>query len=441
LYDNRPMTIREAGRALRARQVSAAELTEECLRQIERENPRLNAFITVTAESARARAVELDRELASGTDRGPLHGIPIAHKDLLCTRGVRTTSGSKIFEDYVPDFDAAVVLKLDAAGAVMLGKTGLHELAYGITSNNPWFGTIRNPRDSERIPGGSSGGSAAAVATNMVFMATGTDTGGSIRIPASFCGVTGLKPTYERVSREGVKPLGMTLDHVGPIARTIDDTAICYRVMAGVDTPPKSAGKLRIGLPENFYFDGVDPEVRAAVQRAAKQAEDLGMQVIPVRVPDIDAINMAALVTLLSEAAAVFAPYMSDRSRFGPDVLALLDQGRAVSGPDYVNAQQRRRQAMGEFQRLFENIDALFTPATPLTAPLIGQTQVELDGQPFDVRMATTRFARAINLIGYPALAMPRGHTAGGLPIGLQIIGRPLQEETLLSIGEALEEK
>ena len=189
------MTIREAGGALRARKVSAAELTEECLRQIERENPRLNAFITVTAESARARAAQLDRELAQGTDRGPLHGIPIAHKDIFCTRGVRTTSGSKLFEDYVPDFDAAVVQKLDAAGAVMLGKTGLHELACGITSNNPWFGTIRNPRDPERIPGGSSGGSAAAVATGMVFMATGTDTGGSIRIPASFCGVAGLKPT------------------------------------------------------------------------------------------------------------------------------------------------------------------------------------------------------------------------------------------------------
>ena len=432
------MTIREAGRALRARQVSAAELTEECLRQIERENPRLNAFITVTAESARACALERDRELAQGTDRGPLHGIPIAHKDLFCTRGVRTTSGSKLFEDYVPDFNAAVVAKLEAAGAVMLGKTGLHELAYGITSNNPWFGTIRNPRDPERIPGGSSGGSAAAVATGMVFMATGTDTGGSIRIPASFCGVTGLKPTYERVSRQGVKPLGMTLDHVGPIARTVDDAAISFRVMVGLDAPQK-VGPIRIGLPENYYFDGVDPEIRTAVRAAAKSAERLGMRVIPVRVPEIEALNIAALVTLLSEAAAVFSPYLGDRSRFGPDVLALLDQGRMVTGPDYVNAQRLRRQFAGEFRRLFEGIDALFTPATPLVAPLIGQTEVELDGQPFDVRMASTRFVRAINLLGYPALAMPCGNTAGGLPIGLQIIGRPLEEEMLLSIGEALE--
>jgi aspartyl-tRNA(Asn)/glutamyl-tRNA(Gln) amidotransferase subunit A len=439
------VTIREAGRALRAHQVSAAELTEECLRQIERENPRLNAFITVTAERARACALERDRELAQGTDRGPLHGIPIAHKDLFCTRGVRTTSGSKLFEDYVPDFDAAVVQKLDAAGAVMLGKTGLHELAYGITSNNPWFGTIRNPRDPARIPGGSSGGSAATVATGMAFMATGTDTGGSIRIPASFCGVTGLKPTYERVSRKGVKPLGMTLDHIGPIARTVSDTAVSYRVMAGLDGPqnrePQRPGRiaaLRIGLPENYYFDGVDPEVRTAVHAAAKRAETLGMHVIPIRVPAIEAINIAALVILLSEAAAVFSPYLGDRSRFGPDVLALLDQGRMVTGPDYVNAQRLRRQFVAEFQRMFESIDALFTPATPLVAPLIGQTQVELDGQPFDVRMATTRFARAINLLGYPALAMPCG-TAAGLPIGLQIIGRPLEEETLLSVGEALE--
>src|SRR5271165_4198931 len=216
------MTIRQAAAALRSREISCLELTNRCLDEIAKQNGRLNAFITVTADAARQRALELDRELARGIDRGPLHGIPIAHKDLMWTRGVRTTSGSKLYADFVPDRDAVVVEKLDRAGAVSLGKTGLHELAYGVTSENPHFGVIRNPRDLDRSPGGSSGGSGAAVAAGMVFMATGTDTGGSIRIPASFCGTVGLKPTYGRVSRTGVQPLGFSLDHIGPLTRTVE---------------------------------------------------------------------------------------------------------------------------------------------------------------------------------------------------------------------------
>jgi aspartyl-tRNA(Asn)/glutamyl-tRNA(Gln) amidotransferase subunit A len=214
------VTIREAGGAIRARRISSEELTKQCLDQIAKLNPVLNAFITVTGDSALARAQELDRELAQGIHRGPLHGIPIAHKDLMWTKGVRTTSGSKIFEDFVPEWDASVVHKLAQAGAVMVGKAGLHELAYGITSDNPHFGSIRNPRNPEHSPGGSSGGSAVAVATGMAFVATGTDTGGSIRVPASFCGVAGLKPTYGLIDRRGVQPLGLSLDHVGPLART-----------------------------------------------------------------------------------------------------------------------------------------------------------------------------------------------------------------------------
>ncbi len=269
------MTIASAAQALRSRQVSSVELTRQCLDQIEKLNPVLSAFITVTSESALAHAEELDRELARGVDRGPLHGIPIAHKDLMWTRGIRTTSGAKIFADFVPDRDAAVVEKLDAAGAVMVGKAGLHELAYGITSDNPHFGTIRNPRNPEHSPGGSSGGSGVAVATGMAFIATGTDTGGSIRVPASFCGVAGLKPTYGLIDRSGVQPLGLSLDHVGPMARTVGDLRFALDAMPELmERKPasQSISEIRVGLPENFYLETAMPEVKTAVQQAAQRA-------------------------------------------------------------------------------------------------------------------------------------------------------------------------
>lgn len=435
------MTIREAAAALRARRVSCVEITEHCLDQIAKLNPRLNAFITVTEASARARAHKLDRELADGVDRGPLHGIPIAHKDLIATKGVRTTSGSKLFADYVPDFDAPIVKKLADAGTVMLGKTGLHELAYGITSDNPHYGAVRNPRDPERSPGGSSGGAGAAVATEMVFIGTGTDTGGSIRIPAAFCGVVGLKPTYGLVDRAGIQPLGFSLDHIGPLTRTVADARIALDAMAVGDARRKPAPvleNLRIGLPENFYFTHVAADVVAAIHQAAKTAETRGAHIVPVRVPDIDALNAVGRVILLAEASALYEPYMSRRSDFGDDVLALLDQGRLVPATDYVNAQRLRKKLRNEFHSLFRTIDCLFTPASATTAPRIGQKQVELNGEMHDTRLATTRLVRGINVLGFPALTIPCGESEG-LPIGLQIIARPWEENLLLSLGEALE--
>jgi aspartyl-tRNA(Asn)/glutamyl-tRNA(Gln) amidotransferase subunit A len=438
------VTIQEAGWALRSRQVSSLELTNHCLEQVAKQNPRLNAFITVTEKIARDRAQELDRELAAGVDRGPLHGIPIAHKDLIWTKGVRTTSGSKLFADFVPDTDAPIARKLADAGAVMVGKTGLHELAYGVTSDNPHFGAVRNPRDPERSPGGSSGGSAAAVAVEMAFMATGTDTGGSIRIPAAFCGVAGLKPTYGLVDRTGIQPLGFSLDHVGPIARTVGDVRTSVEAMAsggGARKPaPANLKNIRIGLPENFYFTHVAADVSAAVHKAAAAAEQLGAQVIPVRVPDIDALNAAGRVILLAEASALYAPYFHRREDFGADVLALLDQGRLVPAIDYVNAQRIRKMLANDFHALFKSIDCLFTPATATTAPLIGQKQVDLGGEMQDSRLANTRLVRGINVLGFPALAMPCGESRG-LPIGLQIVGRPLEEDPLLAMGEGLEER
>ncbi|HYL38097.1 MAG TPA: amidase [Bryobacteraceae bacterium] len=437
------MTIREAGDALRARRISCLELTSQCLDRIFKLNPRLNAFLTVTEESARARARELDGELAKGTDRGPLHGIPIAHKDLIWTKGVRTTSGSKLFADFVPDSDASVVEKLDAAGAVMLGKTGLHELAYGVTSDNPHFGTIRNPRDPERSPGGSSGGSGVAVATGMAYMATGTDTGGSIRIPASFCGVAGLKPTYGVVDRSGIQPLGFSLDHVGPLAASVADARVTFELMAGNSRrrpAVKNIGEIRIGLPDNFYFSGAAAEVRDAVHQAARKAEHLGGRVTHVRVPDVNALNAAGRVILLAEASALYEPYLARREDFGSDVLALLDQGRMVPAPDYVNAQRLRKVLLNEFCALFESIDCLFTPTTPITAPRIGEKEVELDGRREDTRIAATRLVRGMNGLGFPALSIPCGNSSAGLPIGLQMIGRPFEEDLLLSLGEALEQ-
>ena len=450
------MNIREAGAAIRRREMSCVELLERCLDRVDRLNPDLNAFITVSADSARARAAERDQELADGIDRGPLHGIPIAHKDLVCTRGQRCTSGSKLFEDYYPDYDATVAARLDDAGAVCIGKTGLHELAYGITSNNPHFGAIRNPHDRERIPGGSSGGSGVAVATGMALMATGTDTGGSIRIPASFCGVVGLKPTYGRVSRYGVKPLGLSLDHIGPLTRTVRDAAIALYAMAGYDDrdpscsrqpnleyippTPCSMAEVRIGIPQNYFFDGVDPQVKAAVEHAARLSETLGARVKPVQVPDVDALNTVARTILFAEASAVFEPHLAKRDKFGEDVLALLDQGLLLPATAYVNAQRLRRFFIQEWRLIFSGVDCLFTPTTPMPAPLIGQKLVELDGHAQDVRLAATRFMRGINALGLPALSIPCGKTAEGLPFGLQIVGRAFEEHLVLRVGAAIED-
>jgi aspartyl-tRNA(Asn)/glutamyl-tRNA(Gln) amidotransferase subunit A len=435
------MTIVEAGAALRARKISCGEMADEALGSAARENPRLNAFMIVTETTARQRAVELDGMLARGVDLGPLHGIPIAHKDCLFTKGVRTTWGSKLFADFVPDHDAEVVRRLDSAGAISIGKTGLHELTYGMTSNNPHFGAVRNPWDTARIPGGSSGGSGAAVAAGVVPLATGTDTGGSIRIPASFCGCVGFKPTFDRVSRAGCMPLGMTLDHVGPMTMTVGDAAIAFGVMADDVRPAEAVNLkgLRIGVPSNFFFERINPEVMLAVRRAVQNAAASGARVEEVRLPDVEALSALGRIVQLAEAAAVFERYAHRREDFGADVLALIDQGRLIPATEYLNAQRSRRVLATEFERVWASFDCLITPATPMAAPLIGQTEVLLGGVEEDVRLAGTRLARPLNVLGWPALAMPCGATQAGLPIGLQLIGAPGRDEFLLGAGVALE--
>jgi aspartyl-tRNA(Asn)/glutamyl-tRNA(Gln) amidotransferase subunit A len=450
------VTIQEAGRALREHRATALELTSAALTRIERLNPTLRAFITVTSDYAMQRARQADAELAAGRDRGPLHGLPVAVKDLFEMRGVRTTNGSQVFENFFPTENAAVVDKLESAGAVILGKLNQHELAYGITSSNPHYGAVRNPWDPDCIPGGSSGGSGAAVAAHIVYAAMGSDTGGSIRIPASFCGTVGLKPTYGRVSRYGALPLGYTLDHMGPLARSVRGCAMVLNAIAGYDGRDETSSRrptvdyvpeegcsirgLRIGFPENFFFDRLDPDVESAVRGAIARAESLGAQVKPVYLPDMEALNAIGRIILLAEAAAVLERYMDNRSQFGKDVLALLDQGRLVSATDYINAQRLRRQTRTAFQKLWADVDCLFCPATPITAPRIGETVVKLGGSDEDVRLASTRLVRAINVLGYPALAMPCGLSGGGLPVGLQIVGPPFEEASVLRIGAALED-
>jgi aspartyl-tRNA(Asn)/glutamyl-tRNA(Gln) amidotransferase subunit A len=433
------MTIAEMAAALRGRRLSSVEAVQDAVRAARRLQPRLNAFLTLTQEAALAQAAARDRELAEGRDRGPLHGVPIAHKDCLFTQGVRTTWGSKLFADFVPDRDAEVVRRLEQAGAVSIGKTNLHELTYGMTSNNPHYGPVRNPWDPERIAGGSSGGSAVAVAAGVVPLATGTDTGGSIRIPAAFCGVVGFKPTYDRVSRAGCFPLGLTMDHVGPITATVQDAAEAFRAMAGDAAPLPEARLtgLRIGLPVEL-FERVDGQVGDAVHRAARAAAAAGAQVRQVRVGDVPELNRLGRVIQLAEAAAVLERHAGRRADFGPDVLALLDQGRLLPATAYLNAQRSRRELAGEFARVWRQCDFLLAPATPMTAPLLGQTAVRIAGQEEDIRLAGTRLTRPFNLLGWPALAIPCGFSAEGLPIGLQLIAPPRSDERLLALGAAI---
>jgi len=431
--------------ALRARKVSSRELVTQSLREIERLDSKLNAFITVTREAALTEASARDEELARGIDRGPLHGIPIAHKDLMRTKGVRTTAGSKIFADYLPRRDAAIVTKLREAGAVSLGKTGLHELAYGITSNNPHFGAIHNPWDLTRIPGGSSGGSAAAVTAGILPFATGTDTGGSIRVPASFCGIVGLKPTFGRVNVRGVLPLGFSQDHVGPLTRTVRDAAIAFQAMADDPTdyvPPADSDLtgLRIGLPQNFFMQQVDPEVEASVRAAFDTAAAAGGLVVDVKVPDMEALRSAAATCLLVEAASALRPFLDRRADFGADVLPMLDQGKSIPAIDYIEAQRTRRRIGRQFASLFEQVDCIFTSATPTTAPKIGQKALEIRGAAEEVRAAATRFTRGMNALGLPAISIPCGFSRSGLPIGLQMICAARQDDLLLHAAAAMED-
>jgi aspartyl-tRNA(Asn)/glutamyl-tRNA(Gln) amidotransferase subunit A len=437
------MTVRELGAQIRARKISCFELIQQTLQDI-RERDKFCSLITVTGEKALVTAHERDKELAEGKDRGPFHGIPIALKDLFYTRGVKTTAGSLVYKDFVPNYDARVVERLRDAGAISIGKTNLHEIAFGITSKNPHFGFVLNPLDASRLAGGSSGGSAALVAGKFLPVALGTDTGGSIRVPASFCGIAGLKPTYGLVSRHGVLPLAFSLDHVGPLGSCVEDCALALNAMVGgyeynVPATPDLKG-LRVGVPRAFFFNRLADDVRAAVESVLELLRRLGADVRDVETPDFGEMNATARVAQLAETAAIYVNHM-DRAQFGDDVWALLEQGRMIMGHEYVNAQRLRTMFRREFDELWTRVDVLLGPTTPMTAPLLEQNTVTIQGEEENVRMAATRLVRAINLLGEPALSIACGQGSNGMPVGLQLIAAPFGEATLIRVGKTIEER
>ena len=449
--DLRELTLAEVASLVRRKEASPVELVEGYLRRIEALNPSLNAYITVAADEAMRSARQAEDDVARGLDLGPLHGVPLAIKDLFATRGLRTTGGSKILADWVPDEDAYVVTRLRQAGAILLGKLNMHEWAVGATTINPHFGATANPWDTTRIPGGSSGGSAVAVAAALCAGSLGSDTAGSIREPSSLCGTVGLKPTYGLVSLRGVLPLSWSLDHVGPMTRTVEDAALLMEVIAGYDPQdPSSVDRpvveyrdalrgdvrgLRLGLPRNYFFDEADPEVVAAVRRAASLLEAEGAHVVEVEVPGVEQAFAVGLPVLVAEAAAYHEKYLQERpGDYGEDALALLRGGQAQTAVDYIKAQRARIEFRQGFEALFTRIDVLLTPTTPITAPTIEQCRVE--PPTFALIHCTSPF----NLAGLPALSVPCGLSEAGLPIGLQIAGRHFDEATVLRVGAAYEQ-
>ena len=451
------MTIQETSQRIQNGEISPVELTRQTLDRIAKLQPVLNAYITITADHALDQARQAEAEIRSGNYRGPLHGIPYAAKDLFYTKGIRTTVGTKFLADFVPDFDATIIEKLNAAGAVLVGKAGLHECAYGITSDNPHYGPIRNPWDTDRIPGGSSGGSTSALASGQCLFSLGSDTGGSIRIPASLCGLAGLKATFGRVSRHGVYPLGHTLDHAGPFGLTVRDTAWVYQAIAGFDSrDPSSAGRpdrtpvlspearldgRKIGVPTNYYFEHLDADVEAAVRKALQVLEELGATLVEIAVPDIEEFNSIGRLILLAEASSVHHRRLRERREdFGDDVRALLDQGHLVLATDYLDAQRRRRAFNDAFNELLREVDVIATPTIPITAAKIGEDTLRVAGRDENVRLATTRLVRALNMTGLPLLSVPCGISSEGLPIGLQLIGGLFDEAALLEVGHSYEQ-
>lgn len=421
-----------------------------------RERDIFHSVITLMEESAMREAAERDQELANGIDRGPFHGVPIAHKDNYYTQGIRTTAGSLIFRNFIPSYDATVVNKLRSAGAICVAKTNLHELAFGITSKNPHYGFVLNPLNTERIAGGSSGGSAALVASNLLPMCTGSDTGGSIRVPASYCGIVGLKPTYGRVSRRGLLPLAFSLDAPGPLASCVEDCALTMNAIAGSDPLDPSCAiapvpefnlsalrdlsGLRVGVPRDTYFNRLDEDVAVNIDHALTEMRRLGASLVEVQAPDLDEMNTVGRIVQMAETAALYVNHR-DPAEFGADVWALVEQGRRLAAHEYVNAQRIRALFRRDFDALWQQVDLLVTPTTPITAPLITEDLVQIGSVLEDTRLATTRLVRSINLLGEPALSLPCGKAANGMPVGLQLISAPFTEPRLLQIGKTLEQR
>jgi aspartyl-tRNA(Asn)/glutamyl-tRNA(Gln) amidotransferase subunit A len=446
----------DLGRLIATKEVSPLDVTRAHLERIAALDPTFRCYITVCAESALAAARRAEDELQAGRARGPLHGVPWAPKDLYDTAGIRTTGGSKILAERVPERDATVVARLQAAGLVLLGKLNLHEFAYGPEGLNAHYGDARNPWDAavHRITGGSSSGSGAGVAAGLCAGTLGSDTGGSIRIPASLCGITGLKPTYGRVSRAGVLPLSWSLDHVGPMTRTARDSALMLGIIAGYDpadpttsvlpVPDYAAALtgdvkgLRVGLLSAHFTEAAAPEVRAAVEAAARTLAGAGATVDEVSLETIPHCAPAALAIVGAEALAYHSRWMRERPQdYGADVRMRLMTGAFVSAVHYLRGQQVRARVRDEVDRALARRDVLLAPATPIAAVPVGQTEVALGGRTTDTRSALISMTRPFNVSGHPSCAVPCGFTGEGLPIGMQIVGRPFDEATVLRVADA----
>ena len=455
-------TIEELAALLAKRKISPVELTELFLSRIEKKNPSLNAFLTVTPEQATAAARTAEKKFLhprSHRETALLLGIPITLKDNIGTRGIRTTAGSKILREFVPREDSTVARKLARAGAVLLGKTNLNEFAYGITGANAHYGPARNPWATDRITGGSSAGSAAAIAAGLCTASVGTDTGGSIRVPSAFCGVVGLKPTFGRVSIFGTIPLSPSFDHVGPLARYVADAAIILDVIAGRDpldptSAPKAVEnfrgalhkplrKFRLGRPKEHYWEKLDSEICTVAETAVRYMEKSGAVLREVSLPSVKKSLGAATDISLAEAlhiheAAGYLPARADE--YGEEVRQRINAGKEISATRYLAGFEVRGKLLAEFDAAFRDVDAIVAPTVPVPAPAIGAESLQIEGEKVELRPALVGSCRPANFTGLPAISVPCGFTREGLPVGLQLIGRPFDEATLLRIAYGYEQ-
>ncbi len=446
-------SLADAAAAVKAGAVSPVELTRVCLERIERVDHALHAFVSVDAERALQDARRAEREIQAGRSRGPLHGIPVGLKDNYDTLGVATRNGSRVFADRMPTEDATVWARLQEAGAVLLGKTTMSEAAWGVD-----FPPVRNPWDVRRNPGLSSGGSGAAVAAGLCFMAMGSDTGGSIRIPAGLSGVVGLKATYGRVSRAGVMPHTWSLDHAGPLSRRVEDAALVLGLIAGHDPRDSASASvpvgdyladlkkgvrgMRIGVPREHFWDRIEGRVATVVRQALHDLEAAGAKLTEVSIPHMPTALGAILVTEMASVTAWHDKYLKQperRAKYTPEVRALMDAGKLVFATDFLKAQRLRRALTDQVRAAFDGVDVLATPTLPLCAWDVSESHVQIDGQPEHVLHACWRFTYPWNLTGLPALSVPCGFAAE-LPVGLQLVGRPFDEATILRAGHAYQE-
>lgn len=455
MSDLTKLSLTDLSNAIRNQQVSSVELTRAVLGNIEKHDASINAYISVYADDALAQAKQAEAEIVAGNYRGPLHGIPMGLKDNLFFKDRTTTIGSRIHGDFVPQYNATVVEKLAESGVVFLGKHNLHEYALGVTTENPHFGTTRNPWNLTRIVGGSSGGAGASIPTGMSIGSLGSDTSGSIRIPAACCGIVGLKPTYGLVSKYGCFPEAWSLDHVGPMAMTVDDVATILDVISGHDAKDvtslnrpatKHTGLLTgdvkgkvIGINEEFFFNEVDRDVADTVDHAIGQLEARGAILKKLDIPYIKTAEYAITIIDTSETTTVHHHSLQTRPQdFGEDVRFLVECGELPSAIDYLEAQQARARLQHVFQDVFDEVDALASPTLPIKTPGIGQATSDINGKPVDTVASLMRLVGPANLLGLPALSVPCG-LLDEMPVGMQIIGPPLGEETVLNIGKAVE--